>query len=225
MYLIDSPWFCWVSDGFWMDLVGFLIDRVWILHGLGFVSVKSAWVWFDLWSAMSLPPVESAPVAAGTTEPMKHRGLQTVRLMPRRRKLGSQRLSQDFWRAVRLKAVSLPRPGDYLVHVAANDNYFISASEYQTKYLELGTWTADVALSCMALMCSTGSVPELFWTRRRRSLTTELRGIADLLRTQSWEMVSTIAMSGPLLAMPSGQGQNMSFLGNHKIKLIKLIDL
>ena len=77
---------------------------------------------------------------------MKHRGLQPVRLMPRRRKLGSKRLSQDFWRAVRLKAVSLPRPGDYLVHVAANDNYFISASEYQTKYLELGTWTADVAL-------------------------------------------------------------------------------
>ena len=21
MYLIDSPWFCWVSDRFWMDLV------------------------------------------------------------------------------------------------------------------------------------------------------------------------------------------------------------
>ena len=34
MYLIDSPWFCWVFDGFWMDLVGFLIDResVWILY-------------------------------------------------------------------------------------------------------------------------------------------------------------------------------------------------
>ena len=26
MYLIDSPWFCWVSDRFWMDLVGFLRD-------------------------------------------------------------------------------------------------------------------------------------------------------------------------------------------------------
>ena len=25
MYLIDSPWFCWVFDGFWRDLVGFLI--------------------------------------------------------------------------------------------------------------------------------------------------------------------------------------------------------
>ena len=44
------------------------------------------------------------------------------------------------------RAVSLLRPGDYLVHVAANDNYFISASEYQAKYVELGTWTADVAL-------------------------------------------------------------------------------
>ena len=26
MYLTDSPWFCWVSDRFWMDLVGFLRD-------------------------------------------------------------------------------------------------------------------------------------------------------------------------------------------------------
>ena len=26
MYLIDSPWFCWVSDRFCMDLVGFLRD-------------------------------------------------------------------------------------------------------------------------------------------------------------------------------------------------------
>ena len=26
MYLIDSPWFCWVFDRFWMDLVGFLRD-------------------------------------------------------------------------------------------------------------------------------------------------------------------------------------------------------
>ena len=26
MYCLDSPWFCWVSDRFWMDLVGFLRD-------------------------------------------------------------------------------------------------------------------------------------------------------------------------------------------------------
>ena len=44
MYLIDSPWFCWVFDGFWMDLVGFLIDRVWILHGLGLDSDRTAHV-------------------------------------------------------------------------------------------------------------------------------------------------------------------------------------
>ena len=38
---MKSPWFCWVSDGFWMDLVGFLIDRVWILHGLGWLGLVS----------------------------------------------------------------------------------------------------------------------------------------------------------------------------------------
>ena len=38
-----------------------------------------------------------------------------------------------------------PRLGDYLVHNSRGDNYFICASEYQTNYLEIGTWTADVA--------------------------------------------------------------------------------
>jgi len=38
-------------------------------------------------------------------------------------------------------------------------------------------------------------------------------------KTGVGKKVSTIAMLGPQLAMPSGQGQNMSFFGNTKIKL------
>ena len=43
------------------------------------------------------------------------------------------------------EAVWWLRPGDYLIHKAPEDNYFIKATEYQANYRELGTWKADLA--------------------------------------------------------------------------------
>ena len=43
------------------------------------------------------------------------------------------------------EAVWWLRPGDYLIHKAPEDNYFIKATEYQANYREFGTWKADLA--------------------------------------------------------------------------------
>ena len=54
------------------------------------------------------------------------------------------------------------------------------------------------------------------WTRLEHEFfgntKTKLRLLVLEKKTGVGKKVSTIAMLGPLLAMPSGQGQNMSFL-------------
>ena len=194
MYLIDSPWFCWVSDRFWMDLVGFLID--WRRVGKAEVDME---------------------VAADVVEAKEEDKEEKKEKKEEDNKIGVAEKSFHYCHAWCRFVIAILGLVKGVPFVDLFSCFFFISVLYGNQLF--GNWIRFLESKLLLIKSEGCFEKDLLYLTLLAILNVNganwLFSIGE--KVGVGKKVSTIAMLGPLLAIPSGQGLNMTLLAILKV--------